>query len=114
MKLLDNLIKWIDSMNKERDFETTVLDDGSAFFAASYPLPKDHWLYSEPKYSGAPRPFLKREDDRRKIYEAAKWAIREATDCGKIIDFDPDALVQCIVYAMTGPSGQVVNVQKES
>ena len=90
----------------------TVLPDGSAFAAASYPLPKDHWLYAPREYEpGAeepkelPHPILTHAF-RAEVVAAVRYAIRGATMCGKEPDFDPDALVQNAVYALCGPYGK--------
>ena len=40
---------------------------------------------------------------RERVREAAKFAIRAATDNGTILDFDPDALVQNLELAICGP-----------
>lgn len=101
----------------------TVLPDGSAFAVVSFPLPSDHWLYAEREYAldaveptDLPAPILTHAL-RAEIVAAMRYAIRAATDCGKISDFDPDALVQNAVYAMCGPYGSAVAaapVQQES
>ena len=87
----------------------TILPDGSAFALASYPLPKDHWLYAPREYEpGAeepkelPHPILTHAQS-AEVVAAVRYAIRGATMCGKEPDFDPDALVQNAVYALCGP-----------
>lgn len=89
----------------------TVLPDGSAFCVGSLPLPKDHWLYApqctewdEERNTSAdtPRPILS-IDIRDAVVAAARYAVRGATMCGKDMDFDPDALVKNVVYALCGP-----------
>lgn len=72
------------------------LPDGSSFFTASFPLPKDHWLYKE--HDNEP-PGVDPEGSisRDAIIKAAEFAIRAATSNGKILDFDPDAMVQNFV-----------------
>lgn len=87
-----------------------ILPDGSGFFTASLPLPKDHWLYT-PRLPGwdnerdcapdLPLPIIdhaKRAD----VIVALRYAIRGATMCGTVQDFDPDALVQNAVVALCG------------
>ena len=76
---------------------------------ASYPLPKNHWLYAPREYEpGAeepkelPHPILTHAH-RAEVMAAVRYAIRGATMCGKEKDFDPDALVQSAVYALCGP-----------
>jgi len=87
----------------------TVLPDGSAFAVMSYPLPKDHWLYADRQYNDGEyepvelgKPVLTHEL-RDAVVSAVRYAIRAATNCGKEVDFDPDALVQNAVYALCGP-----------
>lgn len=93
----------------------TILPDGSAFGGMSMPLPASHWLYREREYATPssehtvdfPPPFVERTVENRELVKlAARWAIRAATDCGKDDDFDPDALVQNIIYAVLGPYPQ--------
>lgn len=93
------------------DNTVTVLPDGSAFATASFPLPKDHWLFqrTDGGYSGPPpMPALIGEDDYRRVpweeavTAAARYAIRAATMCGQEEDFDPDALVQNMVVGLLG------------
>jgi len=77
----------------------------------SYPLPKQHWLYAEREYregelepTELPKPILNRRADGEAIIAAVRYAIRGATNCGKEIDFDPDALVLNVLYALCGPA----------
>ncbi len=91
----------------------TVLPDGSAFGVMSFPLSRGHWLYADRAYEdGAdqpkelPAPILN-HGSRDTIVAAARYAVRGATNCGKEPDFDPDALVQNVVYALCGPYGRV-------
>lgn len=79
----------------------TVLPDGSASFTASFPLPKDHWLYAT-QHDDTPVPIL-HVSLRDAVIAAAKYAVRGATMCGKDMDFDPDALVLNVAYALCGP-----------
>ena len=86
--------------------KVTVLPDGSAFCTVSFPLPEDHWIYQET--GEPPTPFLmgtddpKREEWRKKIMAAGRYAIKGATMSGKEVDFDPDALLQNLVVGMLG------------
>lgn len=90
---------------------TTTLPDGSAVSIASFPLPKDHWLYAprdewdnvRDTFAETPHPILTREQ-KSAVVAAARYAVRGATMCGKNMDFDPDALVQNMVYAICGPA----------
>ena len=89
----------------------TVLPDGSAFARASWPLPKNHWLYAprgawdseRDDFAETPRPILTNAQ-REAVIAASRYAIRGATMCGQEQDFDPDALVQNICYALCGPA----------
>ena len=92
--------------------EPAILPDGSGFGIMSFPLPKDHWLYKESEYEeGAvepndlPAPILTRSL-RQQVIAAIRYAVRSTTMCGKVDDFDPDALVQNAVYALCGPYGK--------
>ncbi len=91
--------------------EYTRLPDGSCVSTASLPLPSDHWLYA-PNTAGwdherdcpldTPLPVLG-EIHRVAVRNAVRWAVRGATVRGAEMDFDPDALVQNVVYALCGP-----------
>lgn len=88
-----------------------VLPDGSAFATASFPLPKDHWLYAprgdwdsvRDEFAETPLPILTNAQ-RDAVIAAGRYAVRGATMCGKEADFDPDALVQNLCYALCGPA----------
>jgi len=91
--------------------EVTVLPDGSAFGMMSFPLPYDHWMYRDREYlPGAdepvdlPKPILTHALCEH-VEAAVRYAVRGATNCGKELDFDPDALVLNAVYALCGPYG---------
>lgn len=93
-----------------------ALPDGSGFATMSMPLSKTHWIYqkgtdgfSQPP----PMPFrvgvgqqidvaMTREEFSRRIWDAAKYAVRGATMHGAEMDFDPDALCQNMVVGMLG------------
>lgn len=98
-----------DRLAQPEQSEVTVLPDGSAFGVMSYPLPKTHWLFAEREYEDGQHepielgnPILTHEL-RDAVVSAVRYAIRGATNCGKEMDFDPDALVQNAVYALCGP-----------
>jgi hypothetical protein len=81
------------------------LPDGSGCFTASFPLPRDHWLY-EPT-GEPPAPWRVGEGERRSdlaghITQAARYAIKASTMSGLDDDFDPDALVQNMLVGMLG------------
>ena len=100
----------------------TVLPDGSAFFTASMPLPKDHWIYApncqewdelRDTSADVPHPILT-SADRQFVIAAVRYAVRGATMNGKDVDFDPDALVQNACYALCGPSGTSISSDEEA
>jgi hypothetical protein len=85
------------------------LPDGSGFAVVSYPLPKDHWLLKDPNgFNIPPMPFRMgtlnktREMWAGMLVEAGKYAVRCATMNGRDTDFDPDALLQCLVVGFLG------------
>lgn len=89
------------------------LPDGSGFFVAAFPLPKDHWLFApvclewddeRDVIADTPHPILSLHQ-RQKVIEALQWAIRGATSNGTAKDWDPDALVLEAAYALCGPCG---------
>jgi len=86
--------------------EMTLLPDGHGFATASFPLPKDHWIYDEKNVP--PMPFrMWKADPRRKGWEervrsAARYAVRASTMNGKEMDFDPDAMLQNLIVGMFG------------
>lgn len=95
------------------DDKIHLLPDGSACFTASFPLPKDHWLYDEgPNNPPSPLKIATsggkffmgwdRKQWKEMIQAAARYAIRTSTMNGKVEDFDPDAMVQNFVVAMLG------------
>lgn len=78
------------------------MEDGSGFMTASFPLPKDHWLYEDKENVIPKEPLGASCYHVRLSREAAKYAIRASTMNGKDMDFDPDAMVQNFVNAMCG------------
>lgn len=91
--------------------EIGQLPDGSGFMTASFPLPKDHWLYAKDAdgfYSAPPMPFRMGTDDVRHqefcamVTAAARHAVRASTMGGQESDFDPDAMVQNFIVGMLG------------
>jgi hypothetical protein len=82
------------------------LPDGSGFFTASFPLPRDHWLYAE-GYNTPPAPWRigvgnERTEVAEGIRAACRYAVRASTMNGKEMDFDPDAMVQNMVVGLLG------------
>jgi hypothetical protein len=93
-------------MSKETTCGFTVLPDGSAFFTASFPLPKDHWLYEDAE-NNPPMPMQigtgpERSRIAQDVRNAARYAIRASTMNGKEMDFDPDAMVQNMIVGLLG------------
>lgn len=86
--------------------EMQGLPDGSGFATASFPLPKDHWIYGSSERP--PMPFRMGTDDPRrmdfaeKLREAGRYAIKAATMNGKDTDFDPDALILNLIVGAIG------------
>lgn len=82
------------------------LPDGSGVMTASWPLPKDHWIYH--REEGEPGPLVPnlkhlsdhgaRQDARRLL----KLAICRVTKDGSQMDFDPDAMVQECIRLLFG------------
>jgi hypothetical protein len=96
-----------------------ILPDGSGFMTASMPLPATHWLYA-PRAEGwdsardcspdVPMPILT-QAQRNAVIEAVRYGIRAATMCGTEPDYDPDALVQNVTYALCGPNSKVSRLE---
>lgn len=92
--------------------EVHRLPDGSGFATMSLPLPKGHWLtkrgFNKPPMlfrlgtEDAPRCNMTRVMWAKKIRTCGKYAIRASTGNGKIVDFDPDAMLQNLVVGMLG------------
>lgn len=103
------------------DCVVTVLPDGSAFGVMSFPLAETHWLYAEREYEeGADEPkeltapILNHAEHGNIVEAAARYAVRGATNCGKWPDFDPDALVQNVTYALCGPFNKSAPAQPQN
>lgn len=86
-----------------------VFSDGHGVATASFPLPKEHWLYADDgSFDAPPMPMRMGTDDPRRqqfndmVKVAARYAVRAATMKGKEDDFDPDALVRNMVVGMLG------------
>lgn len=84
-----------------------ALPDGSGFAMMTLPLPKDHWLTAE-GHNEPPMPLRIGTDDPSRavmveqVRSAARYAVRASTDNGKIVDFDPDAMVQNMIVGLLG------------
>lgn len=121
-----------DATGGEIDSVSGPLSDGSGFATMSLPLPKDQWLYADhDNHPPAKLRFrdgdthimlitgkmategdagleagrgvtITRAHFTDLIREAGRYAIRAATSNGKIVDFDPDALLQNLVMGFTG------------
>jgi hypothetical protein len=87
--------------------EVGNLPDGSAFLVASYPLPQDHWQTAQ-HFNIPPMPLqmgawdVRRQRLAMAVEAAGKYAVRTATDNGRVADFDPDALLQNLQVAFFG------------
>jgi hypothetical protein len=89
----------------------TLIDDGEGgahgVATASFPLPKDHWLFKD-GFAVPPMPFRMGTSDPRRqefnemVRAAARYAVRAATMNGKSEDFDPDAMEMNFVIGMLG------------
>lgn len=105
-----------DAVGGKLDYVSGPLPDGSGFATMSLPLPANHWLMVDGS-NEPPMPFRigeeenglnvlprirSRQEFAEKLREAAKYAIRASTMNGKIIDFDPDAMLQNFVVGMLG------------
>lgn len=90
--------------------EVCILPDDSGFATASFPLRKDHWIYTtnENGYCGEPpAPMRMGEGPERTkmanmLREAGMYAVRASTMCGREEDFDPDAMLQNFIVGMLG------------
>ena len=104
------------------------LPDDSGFAVMTMPLPASHWLHGDPacerfvcEYEGKtitheapPMPYpmgttadvrhfsMTRQEFAENIRRAGKYAIRVSTDKGKLMDFDPDAMLQNLIVGMLG------------
>jgi hypothetical protein len=87
--------------------EVGNMPDGSAFAVAWYPLPQGHWQTAQ-HFNIPPMPLLMGAWDIRRqrmamaVEAAGKYAVRTATDNGRVADFDPDALIQHLQVAFFG------------
>ncbi|HXQ34626.1 MAG TPA: hypothetical protein VN843_11495 [Anaerolineales bacterium] len=99
----------------EQNSDMIQLPDGSGFFIGSFPLSKDHWLYQptpevwDEKRDcslDTPVPVLD-QSLRSAVKTAVRYGLRAATMNGKVTDFDPDALVLNICYALCGSTGVI-------
>jgi hypothetical protein len=87
--------------------EVAKFPDGTGAAIMTMPLPADHWLTA---YGDNEPPMLLRSgtDSPTRLLlveaarQAAKYAVRASTDNGRIIDFDPDAMVQNFVIGLVG------------
>jgi hypothetical protein len=105
-----------DLLGPEAKLESFVMVGDHAFGVATYPLPKDHWSYEgqeTPEHPWSdpgppPMPFrIGTSDPRRneiaaQITAAARYAYKASTECGKVEDLSPDALVQNFIVGMIG------------
>lgn len=97
-EILDDVKLKLDSK-----FQTHVLKDehGNVLHAcmtASFPLPKDHWIYAEPV---EPEVVLELpENIQSKVLDALRYTIQVCTSLGKDMDFDPDAVCMTMRHTL--------------
>lgn len=84
-----------------------VLPDGSSFFTASYPLPKDHWIYDKTCFNEL-SPIKDNIVTRERVIHDTKIAIQKSTNYGKEMDFDPDAVIQNLSTLLFGNKNDVI------
>lgn len=104
--MIEELISQIEQAGGNVTAVSGPLPDGSGFMTASFPLPKDHWLYAD-HYNVPPMPFRMKAGERRRalrqrVREVARYAIRASTMNGKDQDFDPDAMVMNFITGLFG------------
>jgi hypothetical protein len=84
---------------------TMQLPDGSGCFTASFPLPRDHWLYEPTGEPPAPWRIgdsIRRGELADEIKMGARYAVKASTMSGLDDDYDPDALVQNMIVGLLG------------
>jgi len=89
------------TIHKLRDEAGNVIH---ACATASFPLPDNHWIYSEPV---EPEFYLDLPDGEQanieeKTWNALKYAIQICTNRGKDSDFDPDAMLMAFRNTLFG------------
>jgi hypothetical protein len=87
--------------------------------ARQFGMRSSHWLYGERSEEFGPvfAPGVKAtkmRDFRRRIEAAARHAIKAATDNGRILDFDPDAMVIEFTNAVCGPCADLCRAIDDS
>lgn len=111
----DSLLQPVSILVKPNSVSPMIeLPDGSGCFTASFPLPKNHWLYAPGHDDNLVPPEGIEQIPREAIIAAARWAIRAATMNGQEPDFDPDAMVLNFAYALRGPLPSTVSITKEA
>jgi len=93
-------------MNANKDnTNITILPDDTAVIVMKTELPRTHWLYMvEP--NNPPSPTMN-QGSRQDIIKAMRWAIRASTNNGMDMNFDPDAMVMNMCYALMGSDSSV-------
>jgi hypothetical protein len=90
------------------DIDSMGFFDNHGYATISYPLPKNHWIYQKNPVDPPDRIYSPITNElRHDIIESAKWAIRAATDSGRIEDFDPDAILQNILFAFSQKNHEI-------
>lgn len=78
----------------------------SGFAALKTGLPPDHWIFEKNAAATQPQLNLTRTQSdtlRHCLVQAVQQAVREGTNYGAASNFDPDALVQRVVWAFYNP-----------
>ena len=99
----EDAAKQIAEMTGGKLGEVMDYGNGEGGCVISFPLPKDHWIFSQVDNTLPVQPQewtvpLMREYTRA----AARYAIRASIPSGVDPDFDPDAMVQNFERAMAG------------
>jgi len=103
---VEDVEKLVKDMGGELTSVSGPLPDGSGFATAKFPLPEDHWLYAD--HDNIPPMGLRctdpqlRQELKRIITEAGRYAYRGASLNGKEDDIDPDALVKNLWVGLLG------------
>lgn len=107
IRLIEELTRYLNGKIES----LSILPDGSGSAVVSYPLPLDHWIYETNEYGFCGEPPMpmrmgtsnpEREKMAKMLRKAGKYAVKVATNCGKDMDFDPDALVNCLIVGLLG------------
>ena len=115
MKASNNAVEY-HNLSEMRDIITssggtvqnvTKLTDQDGMFVASWPLPKDHWLYTESDNEPPMGMLMGTNDPQRAelqkhVVAAVRYAYKVNTRNGTDLDLDPDSLVNDVVIGLMG------------